>query len=305
MAIDGNLPLFLENVGKVWHARQYRRMLEALFIGPGVLGDDDLTVTPSSPGAMSVDVASGTGLVRSTTGTDQGFYLVRNSAAVLDVLIDPSDPTDDRFDLLVLHILDSEHDGGVLNNGADNPVIDVIAGTPDASPADPTVPDNCEVLARVHVEAGATTITTVDDLRRRAPHEFQQKNSLTWTAHTADFDMGSWTVPTTPLDYDIVVRPEVAIAFLVNDADAWDVTFSIGTAAAGLGVILGKGGQHNPGNGLRRQMVIPCDELVIFAGDQTTLFLHAAYGGATPSAGFVPSSVGERVVRTQIRPARG
>lgn len=306
MAIDGNLPLFLENVGKVWHARQYRRLLEAIFAGPGVLGPLDLKVTPSSPGAMSVDMAAGSGLVKTTTGTDQGLYLVRNSAPILDILIDPSDPTDDRFDIIGLLVLDSEHDGGVLNSGPDNPPYAIIPGTPAGSPVDPALPDNFEPLARIHVDAGATTITTVNNLRRRAPQESFQSDSLAWSAHTADFDVDTITVPSAALHYDVIARPEVSLCFQGSDAVGWDVTFSVFTGPGATGTLLGKSGRRNPGNGVPAQITIQCDEVpdVIAAGDQITLYIHAAYGVATPTTGFAPAVTGDRSARTRLYPSR-
>lgn len=303
MAIDGNLPQYLENVGKKNHARSDRRLLEATFQAAGVLGPGDLAVTPSSPGAMSVDVAAGSVLVKATTGNDQGLYFIRNSAALLDVLIDPSDPTDDRRDLVVMHVLDSEHDGGVLDNGPDNPPVAVIAGTPAGSPVDPTVPDNCEVLARVRVAAGDTTVSVVDDLRRRAPHETQQTDAIAWTANTSSFDMDSWAVPATPLHYDVIITPEVSIAWQPQDAVAWNVTFGIFTAAAGAGTLLGKVGRRSPGNNVEAATMVPGNDLLVPAGTQATLFLHAAYGGV-PTSGFSSTTVGERTARTRIRPAR-
>lgn len=303
MAVDGNLPLFEENVGKVYHARQYRRLLRAIFGAPGVIGFNDWQVTPSSPGAMSVDIGSGTVIVEATTGTDEGLYLVRNSAPILDVLIDPSDPTDDRWDLVVARILDSEHDGGVLDNDPDNPPYAVITGEPDASPADPAVPDNCEVLARVRVGAGDITVTDVDDLRRSIPAEQQQKDALSWSQTATSFDLDSFEVPASPLHYPVWVRPRVALAIDPSDAVTWDVSLEVRTASGGGGSSLGKTGFRNLGIHAHLQAHIDCDEFFIAAGDQQTFFVRATYAGSSPTAGFDPITIGDRAARTIIRPA--
>jgi hypothetical protein len=187
VAVDGNLPLFLENVGKQYHARYYRRWIEALYVAGGVVDAGDWQVSASTPNGMSVDIAAGSIVVESLTGLDEGFYFIRNSAPILDVLLDPSDGTDDRIDLVVARILDSEHDGGAVNNDPDNPPYDVITGIPASSPVVPDLPNNAEPIAQIAVGSGSTTIidANITDLRRLTPRARIQKQTLTWSAVSA------------------------------------------------------------------------------------------------------------------------
>lgn len=130
--------------------------------GHGVIGDGDLAVSQhaGTPG-MSVDVAIGSAFIRGTEAADQGVYTAVSSS-VVQVTVTAADVTNPRKDLVVARIYDEEY-SGVDKEFA----LEVIAGTPAGSPADPTVPDNCLVLARVAVAAAASSIVNanITDLR--------------------------------------------------------------------------------------------------------------------------------------------
>lgn len=145
-----------------------RRWLQALTGGrggviPRTATFTDLKVSQRGAGAnMSVDVADGQCYVTGTESSTQGVYHCDN-VGVENKTITASNPTNPRRDLIVARIKDVEYGVAVTNEF----LLDVIAGTPAASPVDPTVPANCIVLARVAVAANATSITNanITDLR--------------------------------------------------------------------------------------------------------------------------------------------
>jgi hypothetical protein len=125
----------------------------ALDAAHGVGRAGDLLVEENGTPNMSVDVAAGGGFIRNTDSADGGVYHVYNDAAV-NLVVTAADPSDPRNDLVVVQVRDSEYSGS-----DDDVVFAVVAGTPAGSPADPAVPDNSLVLARVVVAAGVSSIT--------------------------------------------------------------------------------------------------------------------------------------------------
>jgi hypothetical protein len=121
--------------------------------GHGVGRTGDLLVEENGTPNMSVEVAAGGGFIRNTDSADGGVYHVYNDAPV-NLVIAAADPSDPRWDLVIARVRDSEYSGS-----DDDALLEVVAGTPDASPADPAVPDNSLVLARVVVAAGVSSIT--------------------------------------------------------------------------------------------------------------------------------------------------
>lgn len=139
-------------------AREDRSVLAAL-LSEGVLDPDDggLLVTERAAGAsMSVDVAAGTCVVEGTEQADQYTYLcVFEDGDNLPV--DSADPSDPRVDRVVVRVYDSAVSGTV-----DKAEVEVLTGTPDASPEPPSVPDSAVTLALVTVNAGTASITDAD-----------------------------------------------------------------------------------------------------------------------------------------------
>lgn len=302
MPIDDNIPMFLENAGLVYNAREYRRLLESIFIGPGILAPTDFEVTASTPPAMTVDVQGGALLVAATTGDEEGLYYVRNVGAELDVELPLPDALNPYWVRFGVQVRDSEHDGGLIDNDDTTPPIVVIAGTPAGSPTKPAYPDNTEPLGALLISPTDIVAGAIVDERRLAPREHLDTQALTWTDHTADADLASWTIPPAPLAYPVMVRPEISVGINPDDAVAWDLSLEVWTGAGGTGTFLGKQGLRNPGINQRHPMIVPCDELFIAAGSQVTLRLRANYSTATPTTGFTPSSTSDNVARTIIRP---
>jgi len=118
----------------------------------GVINPGDLAVSENGTPNMSVDVAGGAAIIHGTESTYQGSYFVENRG-LENLSIADSDPTNDRYDLVVAKVEDSEESGAT-----DAWSLAVVTGTPTGSPAAPTAPANCIVLALVFVQANVTTI---------------------------------------------------------------------------------------------------------------------------------------------------
>lgn len=132
----------------------------------GVVGAGDLVVAQNGTPNMSVNVAAGRAVVRSTEAASllAGAYSFLNDATV-NLSIAASDPTNPRIDLVIAQVRDSNYSGASTDAR-----IAVVTGTPAGSPAVPAVPDSCVVLAQVAVAALATTIVNANiaDKRTRA-----------------------------------------------------------------------------------------------------------------------------------------
>lgn len=133
----------------------------------GVADPASFKVTQNGTPNMSVNVAAGSAFVRGTESALQGCYPVQNDDTV-NVTIAAADSTNPRWDIVGIRIYDSTY--GSSDPVDDGAFIEVVTGTPAASPADPTLPANFLALARVVVAASDTSITTgeITDLRNRA-----------------------------------------------------------------------------------------------------------------------------------------
>lgn len=155
-----NPPLWLQ--AGAYNARQDRRLISSFIKEGGVAGPTDLVVTQRGAGAnMSVDVAEGRAFIFGTEATTQGAYHVETQGAT-NVVVGAAHATLARYDLIVARVRDAEY-SGATNAWA----LEVVAGTPAGSPAEPTVPANAIVLARVTVAAAVTSILNAVILDRR------------------------------------------------------------------------------------------------------------------------------------------
>lgn len=126
----------------------------------GVVAAGDLNVTQTGTPSMGVVVGVGRAWVPGTnvanfsgfTYSSQAMYFALNDASVT-LTIAAADPTNPRIDIVCLTVNDSQYTGST-----NNAVLQVITGTPAASPTAPTAPANTLVLANVAVAANATSI---------------------------------------------------------------------------------------------------------------------------------------------------
>lgn len=141
--------------------RRWQRVIttgaEGVLMSGAFLAVTEKSGTPD----MSVDVAEGSALILGTEGTYQGTYFVENRGTE-NLVIAAADATNDRWDIVVAKVEDSDYSGAT-----DAWSLAVVTGTPAASPADPTLPDNHIPLARVVVAALDSSIEDADvtDLR--------------------------------------------------------------------------------------------------------------------------------------------
>jgi len=164
-----NPPWTLQNLAT--HNANVNRAFLALLAGgaEGVLatsGIGTMAVTQRAAGAnMSVDVAAGICVVFGDENNVQGLYGCANDATK-NVVIAAADATNPRRDLIVARVRDAFY-SGATNAWA----LEVVQGTPAASPSDPAMPNNAICLARVTVGAAVSSIVTgnIADLRPFAP----------------------------------------------------------------------------------------------------------------------------------------
>jgi len=138
--------------------------------GHGVLSPTAMAVTANGTPNNHVFVAPGLASVRGTQSNDQGPYICPLSSS-FDITVAAAHATLDRKDLIVAQVKDGEF-AAFTGQTVWTPAI--VAGTAAGSPVDPTVPEDCLVLARLLVrdstEAGGTIVRPQDitDLRPHA-----------------------------------------------------------------------------------------------------------------------------------------
>ena len=156
-------------------AETFRQAPASHISGTGVVGAGDLAVAQNGTPNMSVNVAAGQvwvpGTLSSTTGfptnlnaqttwglpsslNEQGSYYQWYSGTT-NLAISAADPTNPRIDLAVVSIQDAQYSGS--NNQG---ILQIITGTPAASPSPPSAPASSVVLAQIAVAAGAGSIVT-------------------------------------------------------------------------------------------------------------------------------------------------
>lgn len=127
----------------------------------GVRSPLDFIVTQHGTPNLSVDVTAGQALIQGTEAAGQGAYIYTADAAST-VTLDAADGTNPRNDVIILRIQDQDYSGAV-----DGPTIEKVTGSAAVTPVDPATDDNCLVIARVRVNANATSVTNanITDLR--------------------------------------------------------------------------------------------------------------------------------------------
>jgi hypothetical protein len=150
--------------------------------------DGQLKVVQRAAGVnMSVDVGTGQAVVAGTENADQGGYIYTNTATV-NLTLTAANATNPRIDAIIVRAKDSVY-SGALNSVA----LEVVAGTPAASPAAPTLPANSLLLANVTVPANDTTISNdqIRDMRAYAQLKGQGTNlAFRNRIRNGDFSIG-------------------------------------------------------------------------------------------------------------------
>lgn len=111
----------------------------------------------TSAGGMTTSVAPGYATAQGTVSGTQGAY--RGALTTAGTLTHAtSDPANPRNDLVVFVVVDN-------GDNTSTATVQIVAGTPAASPSDPAVPANSVKLARVAIPANASAVGTITDLR--------------------------------------------------------------------------------------------------------------------------------------------
>ena len=200
-------------------AEDVRRALYAqLGLRGGIIQSGDLAVTQNGTPNMTVNVATGQVVVPGSEGTYQGAYICENRGS-LSVSIAAADATNPRYDLIVARVRDAAY-SGATNTFA----IEAVTGTPAASPAEPTIPANSWVLARITVAALDTAINTADinDRRTTGTGQFGQAAALGGTIICT-----STTRPTAPFEGMEIYETDTDLE-LTYSGSAWVMTAQLG-----------------------------------------------------------------------------
>jgi len=137
-------------------AENDRLSMQGIIATTGIIGTSSCAVTQNSPAGMSVLVAAGWGAIVGTTQANMGVYQFYNDASAI-ATITTANPSNPRIDRVCITVSDAYYTGS-LNQVA----INVVAGTPAASPTAPAIPANSISLATIAVAAGATSILTAN-----------------------------------------------------------------------------------------------------------------------------------------------
>jgi hypothetical protein len=137
-------------------AENDRLTTQALWATTGIIKDTSLAVTQNAPAGMSVLIASGWAAIVGTTQANMGTYVGYNDATTV-LTVTTADPTNPRIDRVCMTVQDAYYTGSL-----NDVIMQVVAGTPSATPVAPALPANSISLATVAVGAGATSITNAN-----------------------------------------------------------------------------------------------------------------------------------------------
>jgi hypothetical protein len=145
-------PSWLQN--GVHPAENDRLSTQAIWASTGIINTGSLAVTANSPVNMNVIVAAGWCAILGNYQANMGTYVVYNDAATA-LTIANGDPINPRIDRIVITVQDSYYTGT-----ADDVILQVLTGTPAATPVAPAIPTNSISLATVAVGIGAFNINS-------------------------------------------------------------------------------------------------------------------------------------------------
>lgn len=161
MAVQ-NPPLWLQDGS--YPAVNYRSFLESAFKGrSGVFRELELEVKAQATADMTVEVTSGSVLVKADSGTSLADMYFCKATSSTDLTISASHSTLARYDLVVARVEDDARDSGGVNSWN----LEVVEGTAAATPLFPAIPDYSFVLAVIKLPAGAGSVITsyIHDVR--------------------------------------------------------------------------------------------------------------------------------------------
>lgn len=187
-------------------AEELRRIVRGVAV-EGTLKVGDFAVTQNGTPNMSVNVAAGEAFVEGDESTAQGLYYVRNGATV-NVAVSAASSSNPRKDIVVLRVRDAQYSGAT--NAA---ALEVIAGTPAASPSAPATPSNALKLAELTVGQSASSVVTANIAGTRyrssnVDHQYLVNDATTVGIIGSNVTIFSGTVtkPTHWVEYDLHIH---------------------------------------------------------------------------------------------------
>lgn len=145
--------------------------------------DGSYQVLQNTGSDMNVKVGSGSAFDRAVVEGDvagQANFVCEHQNATVTLAIASADPTNPRIDIVILRVYDDTFD----SSGNEYSDIEVITGTPAASPTAPATPNSALLLATVEVAASVSAITNSDinDQRYEAPTRGQLVETVSFSA---------------------------------------------------------------------------------------------------------------------------
>jgi len=153
-------PLWID--GGCYTGEDLRAMFATMTPCPngGVLGPTDMAVT--APGGLQLQVGAGGCWVPGTDQVGQGPYLCTNPDPTI-LTVAGADAANPRIDLVIARVYDPSYGG----TGQPRWALEMVKGTPAASPQVPAAPTSSYVLAQVTVPAATPSIAAGNLTDRR------------------------------------------------------------------------------------------------------------------------------------------
>lgn len=282
--------------GATHSAQQFRMLVRDLASGAqGITQGDDLKVSALGTPGAGVQVADGSGIVRSTANTFGGSYAVCNiGSATVNIASTGASP---RSDMVVLRVLDPEYEGSLDPATDQVEFFDVISGVSSTAT---TVPAGYTAipLARIDIPASTSTITSgmIVDIRQIAK---PRRDRALWTySPTAALqeiggtsgsfsywsNVAGWNIAVP--DWATTVKIVLTVCQIRYSTGNFfgDLSATFGSSLSMQNTILDDNGGTSP----RRGTVICADTLTLPSAYRgTTQLLRPRGAGATGNAGKV------------------
>lgn len=218
-------------------AENDRLTMQAIFATTGIIGASSLQVTQSATPGMSVVIASGWAAIVGTTQSNMGVYTAYNDSSSTAAIATAS-ATNPRIDLVCLTVSDSYYSGST-----NTVAVNVVTGTPAASPTVPSTPANSIALAQVYVGTSVTSITNsnITDVRPTVT------SNLTAGINNITINTQTGTTYTTVLADNgklvtLANSASIAVTIPPNSSVAYPVGAQINLAQFGAGQVTISGG---------------------------------------------------------------
>lgn len=145
------------------------RLINSILLAEGVVAKtaNSFKVAQNLGTDMNVKVGSGTAYDRAVVLGDnagQGVYVVEHANASQVLAIAAADATNPRIDIVILRVYDDPFDASARGYSD----VEVVTGTPAASPSAPAVPSTAIKLAEVTVAAASTAVANANITDTRA-----------------------------------------------------------------------------------------------------------------------------------------